>query len=451
MGDILIKTPVIFAAGGIVTFQSLESPLIAVIHRPQYDDWCLPKGKLKEGESFEDAALREVKEETRCTDLQFTGFAGTTYYKHNDIPKFVHYWHMSVKERPKFKEVTIKDEYGKEIIEVDNLLWLTPEEAVKKLTHKDEQNLLKTVCFCGSFMTAGIWSRLYRWVIIRQNCRLSGSLKAYRPELENRIALYQAGGGTDKSWITNGRELLDRSEIFLGKNRLDEGWKCFHAARRMEIYGLDENQLKIKAKLLLSESEKLSSWRKKATEDLLSDVKCDKTIDKEKVYQAALLLDEHFNNQAFKQRKLQDYLIIIGIILFVVVSAILWKVFGIFNHCSAFIHSTGTEILSVLLFGLFGGATSAAFSVEKNTLQAKIPELTTQTWINIFRIFVGGAAAIFVFTVIKAGIIDALLSNELTKMIKLDSEAAALVIAFAAGFSERLVLKGIEVVTKEKK
>ena len=39
---------------------------LAVIHRPKYDDWSLPKGKLKPGEGFCEAALREVEEETGC-------------------------------------------------------------------------------------------------------------------------------------------------------------------------------------------------------------------------------------------------------------------------------------------------------------------------------------------------------------------------------------------------
>jgi 8-oxo-dGTP diphosphatase len=48
------------AAGGVL----MRDGLLAVVHRPRYDDWSLPKGKLDRGESFEDAALREVWEET---------------------------------------------------------------------------------------------------------------------------------------------------------------------------------------------------------------------------------------------------------------------------------------------------------------------------------------------------------------------------------------------------
>src|SRR5918998_4427047 len=53
------------AAGGVVTG---DDGRVLLVHRPRYDDWTLPKGKLDAGESFEDAALREVEEETglRC-------------------------------------------------------------------------------------------------------------------------------------------------------------------------------------------------------------------------------------------------------------------------------------------------------------------------------------------------------------------------------------------------
>ena len=52
------------AAGGVV----MRDGRIAVVHRPKYDDWSLPKGKLDPGESWEEAAMREVEEETglRC-------------------------------------------------------------------------------------------------------------------------------------------------------------------------------------------------------------------------------------------------------------------------------------------------------------------------------------------------------------------------------------------------
>ncbi len=52
------------AAGGLVVDASADEVRVVLIHRRRYDDWSLPKGKLDDGESFADAALREVAEET---------------------------------------------------------------------------------------------------------------------------------------------------------------------------------------------------------------------------------------------------------------------------------------------------------------------------------------------------------------------------------------------------
>jgi 8-oxo-(d)GTP phosphatase len=52
------------AAGGVVVREVDGGVEVAVVHRSRYDDWSLPKGKLMEGESAEQAALREVEEET---------------------------------------------------------------------------------------------------------------------------------------------------------------------------------------------------------------------------------------------------------------------------------------------------------------------------------------------------------------------------------------------------
>jgi 8-oxo-dGTP diphosphatase len=56
------------ASGGVVYRDGADGLEVLLVHRPRYDDWSLPKGKLDDGESWEDAAVREVEEETglRC-------------------------------------------------------------------------------------------------------------------------------------------------------------------------------------------------------------------------------------------------------------------------------------------------------------------------------------------------------------------------------------------------
>ena len=58
-------TPAIVAAGGVVWRRDIEGEIeVLLVHRPRYDDWSLPKGKLEEGEALISCAYREILEET---------------------------------------------------------------------------------------------------------------------------------------------------------------------------------------------------------------------------------------------------------------------------------------------------------------------------------------------------------------------------------------------------
>ena len=84
------------AAGGLVVRRTLGGYTeIAVVHRPGREDWSFPKGKLEEHESLEQAALREVHEETglSCRLLRFIGH--THYLDRKGRPKAVAYWVMA--------------------------------------------------------------------------------------------------------------------------------------------------------------------------------------------------------------------------------------------------------------------------------------------------------------------------------------------------------------------
>jgi 8-oxo-dGTP pyrophosphatase MutT (NUDIX family) len=107
---------------------------VAVIHRPDRDDWSLPKGKLDAGESFEDAALREVLEETgfRCRLVRFAGF--TEYRDRRDRPKVVAYWQMEV-----------LDGEFRPSREADDLRWLDLDLAARALTYRRDRELLASL------------------------------------------------------------------------------------------------------------------------------------------------------------------------------------------------------------------------------------------------------------------------------------------------------------------
>ena len=116
------------AAGGVVT----RDGLFAVVHRPKYDDWTLPKGKLDAGETFEQAALREVEEETGlgCTLLRELP---STEYSVRDRPKIVRYWLMRVDSDPGFEPND----------EVDELRWLSAADAAALLTYDRDKEVVE--------------------------------------------------------------------------------------------------------------------------------------------------------------------------------------------------------------------------------------------------------------------------------------------------------------------
>lgn len=123
------------AAGGIVArFISGGRVEIACIYREARGDWTFPKGKLDEGETFEQAALREVHEETGLT-CDVVRFVGTTNYTHRKgKPKIVAYYLMSVADG----EFAPNEE-------VDELVWLGMEHVRQHLTWERDQELFDLV------------------------------------------------------------------------------------------------------------------------------------------------------------------------------------------------------------------------------------------------------------------------------------------------------------------
>ena len=123
--------PVIFAAGGIVWKETPKGCKVALIHRSRYNDWSLPKGKLIGQESWEEAAIREVKEETGC-DVRITGFAGSVSYQVKGIAKIVLFFTMESVSESAFTDSS----------EVKEVVWLSREEALGKMDYEGERALL---------------------------------------------------------------------------------------------------------------------------------------------------------------------------------------------------------------------------------------------------------------------------------------------------------------------
>src|SRR3954471_14086275 len=121
------------AAGGVVV---RADGRIAVIHRPRYDDWSLPKGKLEAGESFETGALREVEEETGVRGRIVEELAPTRYRDRKGRDKIVRWYRMDFDGEPLAFGPNDED---------DKLRWLPPGGARAVLTYAHGGSLVETL------------------------------------------------------------------------------------------------------------------------------------------------------------------------------------------------------------------------------------------------------------------------------------------------------------------
>lgn len=149
---------IVEAAGGILYRHNEHTGQVevCVVHRPKYDDWSWPKGKLEANESHRHAAVREIGEETGH-DVQLGAWLGEVEYplsaegrksRHkvagDGTVKHVAYWMATVLDRahsrllaPAFGPVHRAD-----ADEINGVIWLTIDQARKKLTHSTDRDIL---------------------------------------------------------------------------------------------------------------------------------------------------------------------------------------------------------------------------------------------------------------------------------------------------------------------
>lgn len=122
----------IWAAGAVVARRRKDgTPEFLLVHRPRYDDWSLPKGKIDKGESFLEGALREVREETGVKGKNPRLVGTIAYHTKNGNPKVVRWWLVDA---------------GKGSFtpnqEVDRIKWVTFKKGSRKLTYRNDREVL---------------------------------------------------------------------------------------------------------------------------------------------------------------------------------------------------------------------------------------------------------------------------------------------------------------------
>ena len=113
---------------------------VLIVHRPKYDDWTFPKGKLEQGESFEDAVVRELEEETGWKGDMGAELEPTRYKDGEGRDKLVRWWELWVRERGDWEAND----------EVDDLMWVPLSEVDSLLTYESERALAEQVRAAGN-------------------------------------------------------------------------------------------------------------------------------------------------------------------------------------------------------------------------------------------------------------------------------------------------------------
>ncbi|WP_137147073.1 bifunctional NUDIX hydrolase/histidine phosphatase family protein [Mycolicibacterium sp. CR10] len=128
----VVKSPIL--ASGAVLWRPHDisgTPEIAIIHRPRYDDWSLPKGKVEPGETEPVTAVREIEEETGFRAHLGRRLASVSYPVDN-ATKRVRYWAGRC----------VGGEFAANT-EVDDLKWLPADQAMTALTYPDDRRVLR--------------------------------------------------------------------------------------------------------------------------------------------------------------------------------------------------------------------------------------------------------------------------------------------------------------------
>jgi 8-oxo-dGTP diphosphatase len=255
----VLVVPVVRAAGGLLWRPAPAGPRVALVHRPRRNDWSLPKGKLDDGEGWEEAALREVEEETGCV-ARVTAFAGATSYFGRRAPKVVLYWHMTL----------VRDGKLDAGDEIDQVAWLAPAEAIARLDYEVDRRLLARA-------TAGGASRA------GQGGAGSAGVAAERADLLRRVLAL--GPGAEAAGLGPALELLDEADRAADPA---EARTLVLAARRLTLLSVEEPERSVRADALRVEARRLAPWRRRAIRRILPSGE----VSAEALYVAAAIRDE---------------------------------------------------------------------------------------------------------------------------------------------------------------
>ena len=382
-----VDPPVIKAAGGILQRSTPRGDEVMVVYRKRHQDWTLPRGKVKDGESFQEAAMRQVLEETGCS-CRIGNYLGTISYSDQGVPKVVLFWKMTLVED---KGITGNEEIGQ-------ALWLQLPAAIERLTHAQEKALLSrlgslprqsqspaepTPASVPATHAAVVLPRVSPGAVqdhLAQS-RLLRECEAFRIELS---FLERRNSRSDNHWAAAAHEQLNNVLRCLESDDIEGGWFGLHAAQRYAVFGMNQIELANRAHVLREEALKINSWRGEAMESLLS--MSDDQLTAENVADAIALRNEDASSQYNRSRitgeQLRALLMICGL------AAVAMSPF-------LFLSGRIPIVAAVLFFGLLGSSMCSAQSLILGRNESRPANL----FITLTPVFFGAVAGLLGYAV----------------------------------------------------
>jgi len=275
--------------------------------------------------------------------------------------------------------------------------------------------------------------------------RLNGTLTSYQMALQGRL---HGIDRTKETWPEEVENLLDQTRIFLENNQVDEAWKCFHTAQRIEVHGMSKQERHNQAKALKHEVSKLNVWRKKAIDDLIGDPNSDtyEVPDADSLIYAIELKDEHYNNQYYQNRltrSLYSLLFILMSVNSVFIILYFWFIYA--SEGMSWLQN----LTGIILFGFLGAIVSSILFTRSQAEQSRITEINSNRFIVLSKIAVGVGFTVFIYFLLKSSFVSKI---ELFSF-EVSSAVDYFTIAFVSGFTERLAQRAINLIVggEEKK